>query len=790
MNKKILLICLILSLNFNSVQACSLTDLGSCTFSDLKDFVLSLLSPSKKSKCENVYIPVCSKSQKTYDNICLLKEDKEKLDYYGRCLEYPHNLSANECVLERLNWNGYKCSEKEESEVYYKNEEFGFSLSLPSNSIIQNDFIELPKERNNTNLIFKKLEFVSKNYILDVFSYMKVKGEKETSQFKVYTFENSLDYGNEVLANIDYVYYVFEDDLGFLFSLYSFESSRDKYDKFIETLNFDKIMETLLFVEKSEDLKIPCEDYGDLNFDGVINKEDLDCFRFGSVLDNIQKKGDLNNDGVVDEKDEAILLSFINRNIDSFPICSFEKELKKGTTPKIVFNKNFNVIQNTLKTETSVIINFDILAEKGDVYVDVDGFDFEFLNNENVFVGEMVLNSGGEIKEDGYIFIGKGDKAFVSVEIKLRAKEKPIYTKVSLNKISYLDEFSKEKSMSTLIETNKFYLNYSGSNLICGNYGDVNNDGVIDEKDILLILENKELTENEKVRADVSGNGEVNVIDAIEIKKYVLSGEPFSICKKTFLPKVYENALIGVQKNSDKTNHVTMTFYIDSNMGDALIPSKVSFNEDDDTAGMYFALEKDGNIVIQNLKVWTSADLTKKGFLRIKKDVPNWVRIEFDVQAIKDTGLVNFELSKIVYLSDNERDYIYPLNIKTGDMFLKYDKKEFLSPCDGLGDLNFDGKIDYLDYDILKNNLNFLLADPDKFIYADLNRDGVLDEKDLKELDDYLGQRIFEFTGCKKQVNSLIDPVYTKDGYIYANDSFLKDLKKEVKCYINKDCLL
>jgi 4-aminobutyrate aminotransferase-like enzyme len=59
----------------------------------------------------------------------------------------------------------------------------------------------------------------------------------------------------------------------------------------------------------------------------------------------------------------------------------------------------------------------------------------------------------------------------------------------------------------------------------------------------------------------------------------------------------------------------------------------------------------------------------------------------------------------------------------------------------------------------------------------------------LKELDDYLNQKIDKFSGCLKDAcNSLIEPVYTKDGFIYANECYLKKAQKEVKCYINKNC--
>ena len=137
MNKKITLVFLTLFfiLNYNNVYACSLTNLTSCSFSDLTEFVFGLLSTDKKTSCSSVYAPVCSNDGKTYDNSCTLKESNGKIAYLGRCLEYPYNLSANNCIKEKFEWDGYKCMEKDEA-VAYENKELGLSLLLPQNSKI------------------------------------------------------------------------------------------------------------------------------------------------------------------------------------------------------------------------------------------------------------------------------------------------------------------------------------------------------------------------------------------------------------------------------------------------------------------------------------------------------------------------------------------------------------------------------------------------------------------------------------------------------------------------------
>lgn len=780
--RKFLVFTILVLLNLNiNVHACSLTNLTACSFSDLKEFIVNIFSSREKvSSCIDVDMPVCSKNNKTYKNICLLKEQKEEFNYFGSCLEYPYNLSANDCVKEKFYWDGYKCRKGTEESMQYINEELGFSLALPSNSVIKDDYIELPKERNKTNLILKKLEIKTGNYCSDISFYTKNKEEKDFQEFKVTKGKNSLDYGDGVIANVSYVNYVLNNDdscIGFLFSLYSAEdSSLKKYDENIETANFENIIKSFSLIEKNQEKQSPCGNYGDLNNDGVVSSKDLDYFEFGSVENNDQKRGDLDNNGVVDYKDKNILQSFLNGSIESFPVCSFENEIKKGFVPKVLFDN----------TSTGTRINFDIMADKGDVFIPFDGIHFKILNEDKVRIDDYTWNTGAEIRDDGFVFLEKGKTTWFSIELNLSAKEKTVSTRITIDKIDYLNEKGETKSVSTSFSTSKFNVTNKG-NLVCGKYGDINDDGYITQEDILFIVENKELNDKQKIRADVTGNGEVNLIDAIEIQKYISKGDPFPICSKTFAPKIYDSVLVNVQNNSDKSKHVFLTFYLDSDNGDALIPAKVSLNQDDGSSGIYLKTERDGNVIVKNLKLFSSTEPTKSNFLKIKKGVPSWIKLEFDIEAIDDTALINFEINKIAYLENDEVNYIYPSGIKTGDIFLNYEKKQRVSPCEGLGDLDLDGFITYSDYDYLKNNLNILLRKPEQFVSADLNKDGVLDSLDLKELEDFLNEKTNTFSGCSKNVCSLkIEPVYTKNDLVYANECYLKDIK--INCYINKDC--
>ncbi|MDD4661845.1 MAG: dockerin type I domain-containing protein [Candidatus Pacebacteria bacterium] len=795
MNKKILLLLLtlIFTLNISFVSACNLNDLSSCSFNDLKNFISSLLFKDKIT-CNNVYLPVCSESGETFINECFLKEKKGTLAYLGSCLEYPYNLSANLCVKEKFEWNGYKC-EKKNDFVEYNNEKLDFSLILPSNSKIKDDYIELPKERNNTNLIYKKLEINSGNYCSDISFYTKVKETKEViingNSFEVISGENNLDYGDNLDVHIDYTNYILKKEnscIGFLFSMQSKEdSSFTKYDKNVESLVYEEILGSFSNLLKKEDKKSPCNNYGDLNSDGVINEEDLKFFDYGVVENNIQEKADLNNDQKVDDEDKSILSSFIYGNELSFPACFYVDSLKVGYLPKIS-NKEFTVTQDKGKTEANIRINFDVSADQGDVYLKSDLSFLNILNKENIVIENVSWNTGAVIKEDGYIFLEKGKTTWFSIEMKLKAKEKPVYSKVFIDSLNYLNEKGELNKVSTLIESSRFYLNYTkSSNLICDDYGDIDGNGLIDEEDLLFITENKELDENQKIRADVSGNGEVNLIDAIEIKRYLQDESIFTVCLKTYMPKIYENALVNVISNEDKSKHIIITFYLDSDKGEILLPAYVTFNKDNPLAGIYLEIERDGNISIENLKLLSSGEPTNDGFIRIKKNTPSWIKVEFDARAINDTALVNFLISKIIYLDNGERESLDVSNIKTGDIFFNYGKTEILSPCDNLGDLDEDGFITFKDYEYLEENLNLLLFNKEKFVFADLNKDGIINELDKEELNKYLNKKITSFSGCSKSACFLeIDPIYTKDGFIYANKCYLKE--KEVKCYINKDC--
>jgi len=65
----------------------------------------------------------------------------------------------------------------------------------------------------------------------------------------------------------------------------------------------------------------------------------------------------------------------------------------------------------------------------------------------------------------------------------------------------------------------------------CGDMGDVDGDGWISENDVRLIMEERDtLTADQLRRADVNGDGVVDMTDALVIVNYLLYGGTFPVC--------------------------------------------------------------------------------------------------------------------------------------------------------------------------------------------------------------------------------------------------------------------
>jgi len=789
----VFILSIFLSTSFVFASDCSFTNLGACSLGDLKDLVLNLIPFNKtKQVCPVDFVPVCGKDGNTYDNNCCLKEANQKLAYLGVCLEYPYNLSANECIRDGFEWTGYFCRTEQEKEDIYIDEDIGISFNYPENSLLRDGVVYLPKSRNNTNLFSKTLR-VSKDCGESLLKTTKILKEYSQDNFYIIEGEDNLEYGKGVVKDIYYRDYVIKNNnecISFLFSLVSDDNSAlSKYSLDIEDNIFNEILGSISMVSKIEKTS-PCLNYGDLNSDGVINEIDNDFFDFGSIESNFQKRGDLNNDNLISLEDKIILTNFNLGIISTFPVCKNEKSIKiiVGEKPVIYYDKDTVVLEyNKDKTDLHVKINFSIFAENGDVYIPIkNGFVLDILNQENLNLRNFIWNTGASILDNGYILIEDGESTWIDIEFDLSAK-RDSYSRILLNKLSYLNNENVLDSINVNIESQRIYLKKLDDKMVCPclNYGDLNLDGYITQEDIDII--NKGEVLDEKI-ADVSLNGIVNIIDAIEISRYLRGGEIFPVCLKNTKPIVYSNGSINVINNEGYSKHVSMVIYLDAENGNISIPLSMSLNQDEE-AGIYLSTERDGNVKISNVVFHTGAFLEGDYFF-LGMGSPYQLRIEFDVEAVNDTALVNFKLDKIAYLNEEGGiDYILLEDIETGDIFLNFKEEKVLSSC-GLGDINLDGYITEKDYNYIKlNKTNLLFNNPVEFLIADVNKDGILNDLDLEEINNVVFLKQEDFSGCNKNnCDDVIESVYTRDGYIYSNLCYAKNDGKELKCYIDKDC--
>lgn len=117
------------------------------------------------------------------------------------------------------------------------------------------------------------------------------------------------------------------------------------------------------------------------------------------------------------------------------------------------------------------------------------------------------------------------------------------------------------------IDTNKFYSYSSPATMPpCNSYGDVSGDGLILSEDANLIMQFRtgqiSLTEEQKKRADVSGNGGVELNDAMLIGQYLSWRQELPVCPgvaKKFAITPFKRKITISQIEEGKTLEVTVS---------------------------------------------------------------------------------------------------------------------------------------------------------------------------------------------------------------------------------------
>lgn len=118
-------------------------------------------------------------------------------------------------------------------------------------------------------------------------------------------------------------------------------------------------------------------------------------------------------------------------------------------------------------------------------------------------------------------------------------------------------------------------------------YGDINSDGFVDVFDMVLMrreIINSELDRDAKRRADVDANGKVEIADAVQLQKFLSTGEWFTAVteKKMFAYAVDQTVSEGVNENTNAGYRDTAYINLENKIG-----SNITWNINAPTDGNY-----------------------------------------------------------------------------------------------------------------------------------------------------------------------------------------------------------
>ena len=359
-------------------------------------------------------------------------------------------------------------------------------------------------------------------------------------------------------------------------------------------------------------------------------------------------------------------------------------------------------------------------------------------------------------------------------------------------------------------------------------YGDINQDGKVDEKDATLLSQylakwNLNLNPNQLLAMDVNLDGKIDGKDQIILARYLVKESGYT--ELPYLNNV-KQVVYGDANKDGKVDYIDLNelnlFLQENNQNkfDALTKIAVDLNKDGkidyvDLTILHGYLKRvSGFEKLPNEKIKTISkygDLNNDGIINQKdadilaemmgkNEIPSGVNAiisdiymdgSFDIRDLLALGqFIAGTIKSIPTLNTNDVRTYGDLN---GDGKVDYtDLKNLYLLTEGkyslnvkyIADLNKDGKINMVDVTILHgylNKMNGYETLPNTKItsavkYGNVNRDVEVDEKDYKILQQYLAKWYLNLSS-----NQLLAMDVNLDGKINGVDSTI------LKGYINKD---
>ena len=277
--------------------------------------------------------------------------------------------------------------------------------------------------------------------------------------------------------------------------------------------------------------------------------------------------------------------------------------------------------------------------------------------------------------------------------------------------------------------------------------GDVNLDGKVDNSDLELLnnylAKTVDLTEIQLTAADVNSDGILSVGDAENIRLYVTghnSGSEYlsKIGVSIICPKDYTN-----KDNTCIKETIVDAKYASYKRGDINLDGKID-NTDLDLLSKY--LKKQANLNTVQINV---ADYNNNGIIDNNDLYELEEYLNTEINKTKTLGDINFDnvvdsndvillnkyVLKQISLTKEQLNYADINDDGVVDEKDADDLAKTISDYYQVGDINLDGKVNELDVTLLQNMFNgVVVATKAQLNLCDINKDGAIDNNDVVEL--------------------------------------------------------